>query len=119
MKIFLGIICTLFIINSVNAAGFNNSKYYDAGLIYSGTSFPQSAANQQAECALQNLKTGEAECINILGFVETGDASINTAAKNGGITKIHYIDYKINKVYIPILFIPIYAKEIKTVVYGE
>jgi len=32
-------------------------------------------------------KVGTASCSTILGLIATGDASIETAAKNGGITK--------------------------------
>jgi hypothetical protein len=39
-------------------------------------------------------KTGEATCKSVLGLVATGDASIEAAAKNGGITKIHHVDFK-------------------------
>lgn len=47
------------------------------------------------------LKCGEAATNNILGIVETGDRSIQAAAQNGGITRIHDVDTKVNKVYIP------------------
>lgn len=36
-------------------------------------------------------KVGEATCKAILG-VAVGDCSIETAAKNGGIKKIHHVD---------------------------
>lgn len=39
-------------------------------------------------------KVGTASCFSILGLVGVGDASIDTAAKNAGITKIHHVDYK-------------------------
>ena len=38
-------------------------------------------------------KSGSATANSILGLVATGDASIETAAKNGGITQIHHVDY--------------------------
>jgi hypothetical protein len=37
-------------------------------------------------------KVGEAEAINVLGVVAVGDASIQSAMKSGGITKIHHVD---------------------------
>ena len=37
-------------------------------------------------------KVGEAMAQSIVG-IATGDASINAAVKQGGITKIHYVDY--------------------------
>lgn len=39
-------------------------------------------------------KMGSASASSILGLIAVGDASINTAAKNGGITRIHHVDYK-------------------------
>lgn len=39
-------------------------------------------------------KVGQSSASNILGIVATGDASINTAAKNGGIKKISHVDSK-------------------------
>lgn len=37
-------------------------------------------------------KVGTAKATGILGILATGDASIDAAAKNGGITKIHHVD---------------------------
>lgn len=37
-------------------------------------------------------KVGHTQAINILGWIVTGDAGINVAAQNGGITKISHID---------------------------
>ena len=39
-------------------------------------------------------KTGKACASNILLAVSTGDASLSTAALNGGITNIHSVDYE-------------------------
>lgn len=39
-------------------------------------------------------KMGSATASSILGLIAVGDASINTAAKNGGITRIHHVDFK-------------------------
>lgn len=57
-------------------------------------------------------KVGKAFVTSILGLVATGDGSIETAAKNGGITKIHHVDHEVYNV------LGIYAK-FTTVVYGE
>ncbi|MCS7027201.1 MAG: TRL-like family protein [Bacteroidia bacterium] len=37
-------------------------------------------------------KVGVAKATSILGIFATGDASIEAAAKNEGITKIHHVD---------------------------
>lgn len=57
-------------------------------------------------------KVGTSECVSILGWVATGDASIKAAMENGGITKIHHVDYKTEVV------LGIYAK-LTVIVYGE
>ncbi len=38
-------------------------------------------------------KTGTATCTEILGWVATGDCSVATAAKNGGITQVSTVDH--------------------------
>jgi hypothetical protein len=57
-------------------------------------------------------KVGTAFCTSILGIIATGDASIETAAKNGGITKIHHVDYESKNI------LGLYAKY-TVIVYGE
>jgi hypothetical protein len=56
-------------------------------------------------------KKGEAKATSIVG-VALGDASIETAMKNGGITKVHHVDTKVKNI------LGVYA-EYTTIVYGE
>ena len=56
-------------------------------------------------------KRGEAMSRGIIIF-NTGDASIGTAMRNGGITKVHHVDYDVKN----ILFL---YNETKTIVYGQ
>ena len=56
-------------------------------------------------------KVGTAESTGIICFA-TGDSSVKKAMENGGITKIHHVDYKAMSV------MGVYAKY-TTVVYGE
>lgn len=114
----LCIVCS----QSAHAIGINTSAYYDKGAIFSGSTFPQSTANAvnlPKEQNLQKLKTGYAAKTNFFGLVEIGDSGIDKAAKQANITQIHYVDTTVSKVYIPLLFIPIYAKTTRTTVYGE
>lgn len=39
-------------------------------------------------------QSASAECQSVLGLVATGDCSIATAAKKGGITRIHHADFE-------------------------
>ncbi len=57
-------------------------------------------------------KVGTAESQGII-CVATGDSSVRKAMENGGITKIHHVDYKVTNV-----FLGLYVKY-TTVVYGE
>lgn len=57
-------------------------------------------------------KTGTSSCNSILGLVSLGNASIEAAMKDGGITKIHHVDHK------SFSLLGLYAK-FTTIVYGE
>lgn len=69
------------------------------------------ASDPVIDNSVRPLKTGIASSKAIILF-NTGDASIGTAMKNGGITKIHHVDYDVTN----ILFL---YNEVKTIVYGE
>jgi len=77
------------------------------GFLYSDVKGPFAATSNAGYS-----KVGTAECVSILGWVATGDASIKAAMENGGITKIHHVDYKTEVV------LGIYAK-LTVIVYGE
>jgi len=56
------------------------------------------------------MKEGRASCSSILGLYSSGDCSVEAAARNGGITRIHSYDYIVDD-YI------VYGT-LTTVVYG-
>jgi hypothetical protein len=76
------------------------------GCIYTDVSGAMAATSNAAA-----TKTGTATSTGILG-VATGDSSISAAAANGGITKIHHVDYHTMTV------LGVYGKTTVTV-YGE
>lgn len=57
-------------------------------------------------------KTGTAECTSILSLVSQGDCSIEAAKQNGGITKVHHVDWKAHNI------LGVYGKY-QVIVYGE
>lgn len=57
-------------------------------------------------------KVGQSQSMGVLGLIASGDASIQTAARNGGITKISHVDVKNFSV------LGIYSTY-TTIVYGE
>jgi hypothetical protein len=79
------------------------------GLFYTETTLPITATGN-AQSA--KMKVGESECTSILSLVAMGDASIEAACKNGGITKIHSVDWDTKNI------LGIYGTY-KTIVRGE
>lgn len=61
------------------------------GGIYSDYSAP---IDIDADNTKMSMQSGEAESFGVLGLVAWGDCSINSAAKNGGLTTIDHVDYK-------------------------
>lgn len=125
-KLFI-LLAFLFASTPCFAEGFGSGyRYYDGGFIYTNATLPLSAKKRNEEnfvnisnINLSSLKQGKSSKTNILGLVEVGDAGIMAAAKNGGIEKIHYVETNKHKVYVPLLFIPIYVDKLETTVYGE
>ena len=78
-----------------------------SGFLYTDVKAPLTATSNSG-----SSKVGTAVCTSILGLVSTGDASIQTAMKNGGITKIQHVDYHSTSI------LGIYATFTVTV-YGE
>jgi hypothetical protein len=81
------------------------------GLAYTKVQAPTIAFTSRID-ASSFTKAGEASCTNYLGLVSTGDASLDTAMKNGGITKVHHADCRYQ------VILGVYSK-FTIVVYGE
>ncbi len=77
------------------------------GVFYTEVTLPAVATSNA-----QATKTGVSECTSILGLVSVGDASIAAATRNGGITKIHSVDWNAKSI------LGIYS-EYQTIVRGE
>ena len=79
------------------------------GLISSKMTLPV-----QATTNMKGSKKGVSTCQSIMGFVASGDASIDAAMKQGGITKVSHVDWKVVS-EIPFGIKTVYT----TTVYGE
>lgn len=77
------------------------------GYIYTSTETPVAVTNNPI-----GSKKGKAEAVSILGWVALGDASVQKAAKEAGITKISHVDEKSTGI------LGVFAKYTITV-YGE
>ena len=58
------------------------------GLLYTDVEAPVAATSNP-----NAAKVGTAMCESILWLIAVGDASIETAARSGQITKIHHVDH--------------------------
>lgn len=61
---------------------------FQPGLLYTQQSLPVDASDEATKC----VKTGSGSTVNILGLIATGDASIASAKKSAGITKVDTVD---------------------------
>ncbi len=59
------------------------------GFVYQDSTVPAAVTSNAI-----GSKCGTAKILNVLGVVELGDAGINTAAKNGGISRVSHVDVK-------------------------
>ena len=77
------------------------------GFIYNDVKGPLAVTENE-----DDSKVGTATATSILGLVATGDASIKAAMDNGGITKVHHVDFRSKSI------LGIYA-EFTVIVYGR
>lgn len=81
------------------------------GLLYTDVKGPHDATGI-APASGRELKVGTSEAVSILTLFATGDASIDAGMRNGGITKIHHVDYHTVNYFL------VYSK-VTVMVYGE
>ena len=79
-----------------------------AGAFYTEVSFPGGVGSGDVTYS----KVGKATSNSYFALVATGDSSIETAAKNGGIQKIKFVDYKTKNILG-------FMGEYTTYVYGD
>ena len=65
------------------------------GTIYTGFTAPLGVELTDTKIG---PRTGSAKTTSILGLFAFGDASIQAAAKNGGLKKVYHADYKYNNI---------------------
>jgi len=79
-----------------------------AGTLYTEVSFPGGVGNGD----VSYTKIGQATSNSYFALVAVGDSSIETAARNGNITKIKFVDYKAKNILG-------FMGEYTTYVYGD
>lgn len=89
MKKLLGLVAVTAAITAMTGCVIPNDNAITASLIMDGQKSAPFVDN-----SVKPLKCGTATVSGIMLFTK-GDASIGAAMKNGGITKVHHIDYKV------------------------
>lgn len=97
----------LLVVTAVFLSGCAMAVSPATGVWYTDVKAPVAATESSG-----SSKVGMGSVTSILGLVATGDASIATAAKSAGITKVHHVDYETMSI------LGIYAKY-TVKVYGE
>lgn len=82
------------------------------GAILTEVEGPGATQNFEMSVEAEDLKRGTSSAEGYLGLVAQGDASIQAAAQDGGITNIHHVDFQKRSI------LGIYIKY-TTVVYGR
>jgi len=80
---------------------------FPAGSLFTDLQLPVDATANSA-----GDKVGSSMCTSILALVATGDCSIEAAARSGGISKIHHVDWQAHNI------LGIYGRY-ETKVYGQ
>ena len=81
---------------------------YPIGFILTDNTIPMLVGDDSVKAD----KVGTAMSVSYLGMIATGDCSLETACKNGGITKISHVDRKVKNILG-------FIGEYTTTVYGE
>ena len=81
-------LCTLLVAMGLTSC----ARIYSSGVIYENTTMPCSYST------VSGNKVGKSSCVNILGLVALGDASLMAAKMNGNISAISTHDEKVQMI---------------------
>lgn len=84
-----------------------------AGGLITNVKSPTRSLTVVTDSSATAQKTGTASIGAFLGLFAFGDASIDAAMKDGGITKVHHVDHEVTSFLFGIWL------QDKTIVYGE
>ena len=93
MKRLIAVFTALFLAASLGGCAVTVGPV--TGLMYTNAKYPWTATGSPKE----PTRVGRSTVRSFFGAIATGDASIQTAAQNGGITEIHHVDYEAQNVF--------------------
>lgn len=80
----------LLLVSALALNGCASATMPVTGFLYGNVSAPLTATVSSEK----PTRVGRASARSLFGVIASGDASIQTAARNGGITEIHHVDYE-------------------------
>lgn len=107
--LFVALCGVLFVSVGCYAGYYRTPVIPSAGFLFARLDAPLSISYDETAVA---TKCGESVSESFLGLIAIGDSSIQTAAKNGKLRKIHYADYRFYNI------LGLYSK-FTTLAYGE
>ncbi len=84
-----------------------------AGALVTNVKGPAQNLTIATDVTAASTKTGTSSASGILGLFAFGDASMDAAMKNGGITKVHHVDYEVSSILFGLFL------KSTTIVHGE
>jgi len=84
-----------------------------AGILITNVKSPAQHLTVATDKDAKSMKTGEASASAFLGLFAFGDSSVDAAMKNGGISRVHHVDHKVNLILWGLFL------QDTTIVYGD
>ena len=111
--IFIAVLSMMFLLTGCALKG----PMPPAGIIFTNVKAPDSSSTLAMRTGnkedVESLRSGRANATALFGLFAGGDASIEKAMKNGGIKKVHHVDYETTLFFFGLV------NSLTTVVYGE
>ena len=85
-----------------------------AGLLFTNVDVPAQSLTVATDNTAASVKTGTSSARALLGLIAFGDASIQAAMQDGGITKVHHVDHQVVHILAGGLYL-----STTTIVHGE
>lgn len=83
------------------------------GMLWTGVTDPAQNLAVAVDSSASANKRGTASAVSVLMLIAVGDASLDAALQDGGITKVHHVDHRVNMVLGGLW------AQATTIVYGE
>ena len=90
----LGLMCAM-----LAGCGIANFHQPGASFATAGVYTDVQGGSQVVDASVVATKTGTACSSQILGIVASGDTSVETAMKNGGITKLSFVNQSLKNIF--------------------